>query len=234
MPESYRPLFRHFADWVLGYLFRILMRIEVVGAENVPSSGPFIVMMNHIFFLDPVLIGVFCPRTIIIMSKIENYDHPLLAAVQRLYGTFPVHRGQLDLQAIRRSLAVLESGTGLLIAPEGTRSRSRTLQPGREGAMSIAWRADVPIVPVAVTGQERLWSSLKRLGRTSVRLVFGEPFELSSAPGLSRRQQLRSMTDEAMYRLSALLPPDYRGVYADVQGARCQFTVTISSDTDRR
>ena len=121
-------MFRRLADFVLGIVARLLFKLEIVGAENVPARGPFIAMMNHIYFVDPVLVGVVAPRLIIIMSKIENYNILLLRPFLHLYGCFPVRRGELDMAAIRTSLHVLEEGHGLLMAPEGTRSPTKSLR----------------------------------------------------------------------------------------------------------
>ena len=220
-------MFRRIASFVLGVVFRIVFRLDVTGVHNVPQHGPFIVMMNHIYFVDPVLVATLAPRNIVIMSKIENYQNPLLALVLHLYGTFPVRRGELDMTAIRTSLLLLEEGKGLLMAPEGTRSKTRTLQEGRDGMAWLALRSNAPIVPVALSGQEYLGHNLRRLRRTPLRVVFGEPFRFRPVQALQHpfaalktpRQQLRRMTQEAMYRLATLLPPDYRGVYSDLEKA---------------
>jgi len=218
-------LFRRLADFVLGIVARLLFKLEVVGAENVPAQGPFIAMMNHIYFADPVLVGVLAPRLIIIMSKIENYHNPLLRPLLHLYRCFPVRRGELDMRAIRTSLRVLEKGLGLLMAPEGTRSRTKTLQEGRDGMAWLSVRANAPVVPVALSGQEHLGRNLRRLRRTPLRVVFGEPFCFRLVEGIPRREQMKRMTSEAMYRLAALLPPAYRGVYSDLEKATSQFIV---------
>jgi 1-acyl-sn-glycerol-3-phosphate acyltransferase len=223
-------VFHRFANWVLNILFHIAFRLEIVGAGNVPRQGAFIAMMNHIYFVDPVLVGVLAPRHIVIMSKIENYRNPVLALVMKLYGCFPVHRGELDLAAIRTSLQVLEGGDGLLMAPEGTRSKTRTLQEGRNGMAWLALRSNSPIVPVALSGQEYLGHNLMRLRRTPLRVVFGEPFLFRPLEGVSQRQQLHAMTDEAMYRLAALLPPSYRGVYGDLQKAISRHLAPFRAD----
>ena len=182
-------------------------------------------MMNHIYAIDPVLVGVLAPRLIVIMSKIENYNILLLRPFLHLYGCFPVHRGELDMTAIRTSLHVLEQGLGLLMAPEGTRSRTHTLQEGLAGMTFLALRSNAAVVPVALSGQEQLGHNLIRLRRTPLRVVFGEPFCFRLVEGIPRREQMRLMTTEAMYRLSALLPPKYRGVYSDLDNATSQFIV---------
>lgn len=218
-------MFRRLADFVLGIVARLLFRLEIEGADNVPADGPFLAMMNHIYFIDPVLVGVLAPRLIIIMSKIENYSNLLLRPFLHLYGCFPVRRGELDMRAIRTSLRVLGQGYGLLMAPEGTRSPTKTLQEAHDGMTLLALRSNAPIVPVALSGQEHLGHNLTRLRRTPLRVVFGEPFCFRPVPGIRHREQMRRMTAEAMYRLAALLPPGYRGVYSDLENATSQFIV---------
>jgi 1-acyl-sn-glycerol-3-phosphate acyltransferase len=226
-------MFRRIANFVLGVLFHIVFRLDITGIQNIPKQGPFIAMMNHIYFIDPILVATLTPRNIVIMSKIENYHNPLLALVMHLYGTFPVHRGELDMTAIRTSLRIMEEGHGLLMAPEGTRSKTRTLQEGRDGMVWLAVRSQAPVVPVALSGQEYLGHNLRRLRRTPLRVVFGEPFCFRSAPDLqhpvtapkSPREQLRRMTQEAMYALAKLLPPAYRGVYSALEKATADTIV---------
>jgi 1-acyl-sn-glycerol-3-phosphate acyltransferase len=194
-------------------------------------------MMNHIYFIDPILVATLAPRNIVIMSKIENYQNPLLALVMHLYGTFPVHRGELDMRAIRTSLRIMQEGHGLLMAPEGTRSKTRTLQEGRDGMAWLALRSQAPSVPVALSGQEYLGHNLRRLRRTPLRVVFGEPFCFRSMPdpddpaagAKAPREQLRRMTQEAMYALAKLLPPAYRGVYSGLEKATADTMVPYRS-----
>lgn len=220
-------MFRRIANFVLKVVSHILFKLDITGTQNVPTQGPFIAMMNHIYFIDPILVATLAPRYIVIMSKIENYQNPLLALVMHLYGTFPVRRGELDMAAIRTSLRMLEEGHGLLMAPEGTRSRTRTLQEGRDGMAWLALRSQAPIVPVALSGQEFLGHNLRRLRRTPLRIVFGEPFYFRSGSALQHpsaapktpREELHRMTQEAMYALARLLPPAYRGVYSDLEKA---------------
>jgi len=215
--------FRKVANPILRVVFHLLYDLEVSGREHVPKQGPFILAMNHIYFVDPVLEAVLSPRHVVIMSKIENYGNPLQAALLHLYDTFPVHRGELDLTSIRTSLEVLQEGHGLLIAPEGTRSRVGQLQPGLDGMVWLALKSGTPIVLVAHSGQEQLGHCLRRLRRAPVRVAFGEPFRVVAPAGKATREQMNQMTQEAMYRLAALLPERYRGVYADLDRATSSF-----------
>jgi len=86
---------RRFCNSVVRVLARILLKLEVVGLENVPLEGPLILAMTHTNFLDPALAGAVTPREVVIMSKIENFRHPFLGIIVRLYGAFPVRRGEV-------------------------------------------------------------------------------------------------------------------------------------------
>jgi 1-acyl-sn-glycerol-3-phosphate acyltransferase len=210
---------RRFCNFVLRILFRILLKLEIVGLENVPSEGPLILAMTHTNFLDPALAGGVMPREVVMMSKAENFWHPILGILVRLYGAFPVHRGEVDRQAICRSLEVLNSGEVLLMAPEGTRSGHGRLQKGHDGMTFIALRADAPILPMAIMGGEHFWANLPKLRRTPIKIIIGNVFRFFPGQGRVRRAIISKMTEEAMYQLASLLPTERRGVYSDFASA---------------
>jgi len=197
----------------------ILLDYEVVGLENVPRKGPLIVAINHMNFLDPVIATVFIPRDIVSMAKAELFGSPVVGLVFRLYGAFPVRRGEIDRTALRKAMAALKEEKALLMAPEGTRGGDWRLMKARDGVAYVALQASVPILPVAISGSERFWKELARLRRTKTRVVVGEPFVLLPREGRVSREQLSEMTTEAMYRLATLLPPEYRGIYGDLETA---------------
>ena len=210
---------RRLSNSVVRILAKILLKLEVVGLENVPPEGPLILAITHTNFLDPALAGGVMPRELVIMSKTENFRHPLFGIIARLYGAFPVRRGKVDRQAIRRSLEVLADGEALLMAPEGTRSGHGRLQKGHDGMTFIALRADAPILPMAIIGGERFWASLTRLRRTPVKIVIGKTFRFSSGQRRPGREIMSKMTEEGMYQLASLLPPERRGVYSNLDSA---------------
>ena len=214
--------FQRFAKVVLRLLSRLLLRMEISGLEHVPLRGRLIIMMNHVHFLDPFVVSAFIPRDMGIMSKVENFV-PVLGYLVKWYGSFPVRRGEFDMAAIRSSLACLEAERGLLLAPEGTRSRTGGLQQAFDGLALVATRADAPILPVAIYGHERFLDNLGRLRRTAFHMVIGQPFQLVSPQTAERgngqrRAQLQQMTRAAMYELARWLPESYRGIYADPEG----------------
>jgi len=214
---------RRFCNSALRFLFKILLKLEVVGLENVPPEGPLILMITHTNFLDPLLAGAFMPREVVMMSKVENFWHPIMGILVRLYGAFPVHRGEVDRRAIYRSLEVLENSEVLLMAPEGTRSGHGRLQKGHDGMTFIALRADAPILPMAIIGGEHFWANLPKLRRTPVKIVIGQVFRFSPGQGRVRRATMSKMTQEAMYQLASLLPPERRGVYSDLDSATEEY-----------
>jgi 1-acyl-sn-glycerol-3-phosphate acyltransferase len=222
--------YRH-AEWetrrnILRFLikrigFNLLAKLDrVEGIENVPFSGPAILMINHIAFIDPIVVLHVLPRNIVPLAKIEVYDYPLVGIFPRLWGVIPVRREEFDRRAVQQVLEVLKAGEIVLVAPEGTRASQ--LSQGREGVAYLASRSRAPIIPVAVEGTVG-FPALRFISpawRTpGARIRFGPAFRFR--PELSRpdREQLRLMTDEAMYILASLLPEKRRGYYGDLSKA---------------
>lgn len=199
-------------------LVRMLTRLEVEGFERVPKEGAYIATGNHLGFLDPILVYYLLDRQDIIMLVAEKYRRYALARwlVKSVDAIF-VERFSADFAVMREVLSRLRAGGVLIIAPEGTRSKSGGLQAGRSGAAYLAAKAQVPVLPVAVIGSEdyRLIASLKRLRRVPITIKIGEAFSLPPLPPVDREAALQRYSDEIMCRIAALLPPEYRGVYAD-------------------
>ena len=206
---------------LLRGLMKLLLRFEVSHAENIPSAGPLVVIINHIAWLDPVMVLGGFSRVVIPMAKRESFDWFLVGPMIKMYGAIPVRRGQADVDAIKSALKILKACGAVLLAPEGTRSQDHQLQRGKEGAAMIALRSEAVIVPVGVTGTHEVAAHWKRLKRSPVRLSVGKPFRLRSLPGKgrSRRSGLDAATHEMMVRLARQLPAEFRGVYRNLGDA---------------
>jgi 1-acyl-sn-glycerol-3-phosphate acyltransferase len=193
---------------------KITTRAEVIGRDNIPSNPPYLLATNHLSAFDiPLLSSVF-PHAVRALAAIEHRSNPLYAPILEASGAIWVRRGEVDRHALRESLAVLERGEVLGVAPEGTRAdESHALQEGKAGAAYVATRADVPIVPVGIAGTEKIKSGLVRLRRPRVRVAIGEPFRLPES-GHVRSEKLHEFTEIIMRRIAELLPEQYRGVYA--------------------
>ncbi len=225
--------FQRFANRVLRFLMALLLDYEVEGLERLPVEGPVIVVQNHMISIDTVIAAALVDREIMGMSKAENYRNPVVGFFFTLYGTFPVLRGEVDRKALRTALRVLKEGKVLAAAPEGTRSKTNTLQKGKDGLSYIAVRAGAPIVPVGIWGQEKFWKQLSRLRRTKVGITFGYPFIFEPGPGKLTREQLTQMTHEMMYRIAALLPEEYRGYYSDLSAATEEYVTAYDGRRTR-
>ena len=217
-------VFHRLLDKVLKLLFWILLQYEVRGLENVPLGGPVLVIVNHINFLDAVVAAVILPRDTYLMTKVETFKAPVFNWVIWWYGVFSVRRGEVDRRALRQALKVLRGGGVLLIAPEGTRSGDGLMQQARNGIAYMATKADVPILPVAVWGVEDFWRRFPGLRKTKVTMRVGEPFTFQTKERPPSRTVLTQMTTEAMFRLAALLPPEYRGHYSNEPPASWEHT----------
>ncbi len=217
---------RRFLRFLLRTLGTRLFRVERVdGLENFPRQGPAVLMMNHIAFVDPVVMVHICPRLIVPMAKIEVYEYPLVGIFPRLWGVIPVRRGEVDRAAVRTALQVLKAGEVLLVAPEGTRNPQ--MQRGLVGVAYLASRADVPVIPVAIQNTEGFPSLpfLPRWKAPGAHITFGRPFRYRVEYRRASREDLRRMTDEAMYVLAGMLPEKHRGVYGDLAQHAARETI---------
>ena len=199
-------------------------RFSISGLEHVPQTGPLVLVINHIAFLDPIMVFGSFPRRAIPLAKIEAFDSGIWSFLMKVYGTIPVRRGEVDMSAIKAALRILKNGGVILVAPEGTRSENQQLQPGKDGATILALRSGAPIVPIGVTGTHEIMAHFKRLKRPPIHLSVGHPCYLQpQSSGRPSREEISAMTNEIMYRLAAQLPPEYRGVYCDVDEFTFQF-----------
>jgi 1-acyl-sn-glycerol-3-phosphate acyltransferase len=212
MKESTHKIFRFFVRLILG----IISRVEVSGFENLPSGG-FVIAANHIGRLDAALAYYVLDRPDIIMVVAEKYEkYAIFRWLVKLTNGMFVDRYNSDIHAIRETLRRLQQGQVCTITPEGTRSKSGNLIEGKPGGTYLAWKAGVPVVPVALTGTEDavVVQRLKHLKRLDIRIVAGESFILPPVKGKDRDSAMTQYTDEVMCRIAALLPPERRGIYA--------------------
>ena len=211
--EHRRRTLRFLLKWIGFTTLAKLSGVE--GLENIPALGPAILMINHIAFIDSIVALHVVPRNIVPLAKIEVYNYPVIGWLPKLYGVIPVRREDVDRRAVQQCLEVLKAGEIILVAPEGTRGTE--LRQGKEGVAFLSVRSGAPIVPVAIEGTPgfpalRFTRSWRGPG---AQVRFGQPFHFRPELRNARHEQLRQMTDEAMYVLAAMLPPQRRGVYGD-------------------
>lgn len=206
-------------------LVRLIAGVRLQHVERVPESGGILVVANHMHNADPVLLNAAYPRPLHFMAKKEVFTNPILRFFLRAGGAFPVDRGKSDRAAVRRAQATLAAGVALGMFPEGTRSAARSLQKAHSGAGMMALLNGVPVQPVAITGTERLPlnGSKGKLaagmvtpdpGHKGIRILFGEPFVIPRQID-GRKVTTDEATEIIMIEIARLLPPPYRGVYAE-------------------
>ncbi|MGH2587591.1 MAG: lysophospholipid acyltransferase family protein [Dehalococcoidia bacterium] len=207
--------------WIFG-------RYKVTGKERVPADGPLIVVANHLNNADPPLLGASIPRRIHFMAKQELFDSRGGIFV-RWFGSFPVRRFEADLAALRQAQSILKEGGVIGMFPGGHRSDGGGMGPPHPGTALIALRTGVPLLPVGITGTEAIRTAKVLLQKPPIRVVIGEPFVLPADRRITA-EQVRAGTEEIMRRIAALLPPRYRGVYAQERDTSAAATANGTSD----
>ena len=199
-------------------------KVDVCGLENVPRQGPACLMINHVSYLDPIVVTASIPfRYTISLSKAENFSIPIAGWFLRQWGHYPIHRGEIDRKALLQTIELLKSGQLVLMAPEGTRHPAG-MQRAKEGLAYIATKADAVIVPAAICGAEDWRRRLKRFRRAYAKVVFGKAFRFRS-DGRQRvaRSELSEMITQAMHQLALAIPDEHahlRGYYSDIESAK--------------
>ena len=203
----------------LKYLLRLILlpflRMETQDMDALKPDGALIIYFNHTNWVDPLVAAAVFDRDVVLLGKHELFRNPIVRLVLQAYGVIPVRRQDSDLRAFRQALAVLQRGQALVVAPEGTRSHTGTLQQAKAGLVHLALRSQALIQPVAILGCRAIRTNLPRLKRTTVLVKVGKAYRPRPARTRPSHEEMRRLTDEAMCRLAALMPPELRGVYGD-------------------
>lgn len=211
-----------FADWtasqrlllaIATVLSRMLTRMDVQGDDRLPREGAVVIAVNHLHILDALWAFVVIPRRAVFLVASEFRNRPVVGQLLRLGDSIFVERGAGDYEAARRVVDVLRGGAAVGIAPEGKLSTTGGLIRGQPGFARIAADAGAPVVPLAMSGQERLWRSWSRFRRVPIRARFG--VAIPPPPRQTTARGLEEYSDRVMRALAAELPPEYRGVYRD-------------------
>jgi 1-acyl-sn-glycerol-3-phosphate acyltransferase len=201
------------ARFILRPLFLLAFRPTVKGRENVPAAGAFIIASNHLSFIDSMAIPLMAPRRVGYLAKAEYFTGTGLRgwATRTLFtalGALPVERQthRAAQEALDTAMSVLRTGGGFGIYPEGTRSRDGRLARGKTGVAWLALTADCPVVPVGITGTDRIQpigASWPRPHRFTV--TFGEPLTFPEYRGQAGKNRARrEVTDTIMTKVAEL------------------------------
>ncbi len=179
-----------------GFLF-FVFRIKTRGTENVIKSGGAILAANHRSNWDPVLLAVSCPRQLKFMAKAELFKFKPFAALIKSFGAFPIQRGKGDIGAVKAALTILKNQDCMLIFPEGKRVIDESIIEAKPGAVMIATRSEVPIIPAYISGKIK-WMS-------KITITFGEPVSYEEYQGEKPDiDTLQKLTNNLMDTIRAL------------------------------
>ncbi len=199
-------------------LFHLMGRIQIKGLENIPPKGAYMIAANHISIYEPPLVLAFWPCAPEVIAAVEIKERRFQELLVRLYGAIRVHRGEYDREVISRALAALCSGRSMVVFPEGGRSHAPGLRRALPGAAYLIEKTGAPVVPVGIVGTTDDFLQ-RALGgkRPNLEIRIGRPFVLPAVTGKgeARRLSRQRNTDLIMDHIAAVLPPEYRGVYAE-------------------
>ncbi|MGH2484962.1 MAG: lysophospholipid acyltransferase family protein, partial [Ktedonobacterales bacterium] len=212
---------------IIRALCRILvflqMRLHVRNAARVPTTGPVLVVSNHLGSTDPLTIAVDIPRQLRIVAKAELFDWPFIGWLARRGDVIPIRRGESDRDALRTVLDALYADQCALVFPEGGYRQPpevASMLPVKPGAAWLALKTGATVVPVGIWGTEYVWSRARGWRfwhRPRVHVAFGEPYLPVPPRGVSTKAATTAVAEEMARRIAELLPEDYRGFYGDVR-----------------
>ncbi|HLO13505.1 MAG TPA: lysophospholipid acyltransferase family protein [Anaerolineales bacterium] len=209
---------RNIIRWLIRRIFNLIADVKVTGYEYLPREESFVIATNHLGIVDVPIAFYALDRWDMFVLIGEKWKKVgLFRWVGKHFNFIFIDRFNPDIKALRKVISLMEENNILVIAPEGTRSRTGALIEAKPGVSYLATKLNRPILPVAITGTEdkNLLGNLKRLRRSYVTITAGPAFILPPLPRENRDEALKRYTDEIMCRIAALLPEKYRGVYAN-------------------
>jgi 1-acyl-sn-glycerol-3-phosphate acyltransferase len=209
---------RSFILFVIRLLVPLIAKVKISGWKYLPSSGSFVIAVNHRGFMDTVIAFSALNRTDLFILVGEKWGEiGLFKWVSKYLNIIFIDRFNPDLKTMREIMRRMREGQILVIAPEGTRSKTDGLIEGKPGVSFLAAKSGYPIIPVAITGTEDrvILGNIKHFKRSVVTVTGGPTFSLPPLSSKNRDETLLEYTDEIMCRIAQLLPENKRGVYAD-------------------
>jgi 1-acyl-sn-glycerol-3-phosphate acyltransferase len=215
-PYPRRRIVRTVLKGLINAAFKSLSEIEVVGQENLPKSGPLLVVGNHFSFLDPVAVIHIMPWQLEFIGGAQAPNAPAAVGwIRNIWQTLPVRRGTASRETLIKAQEVLNQGGVLGIFPEGG-SWASVLRPARPGAAFLAARTGAPILPIGLDGFTTFFNRVRRGKRAHARVHIGKifgPFNLD-ARNRADRTRLENVGREIMEHIAELLPEERRGFFS--------------------
>ncbi len=185
---------------VVRFIMYFVFRLDFYGQDNIPSEGGVIIAYNHRSNWDPVIAGLSSVRPLTFMAKEELFKNPVFAWLIKKLGAFPIHRGRGDIGAIKTALTILKQGKCMLMFPEGRRIKDGKKVKAKAGAVLIAQRAQVKIIPARILGE------YKWMHRITV--IYGQPISLEEYYGkVLEQDKVQELADGVLDTIRELQVP---------------------------
>ena len=190
-----------FLYFLVSITLGLLFRVKSVGRSNIPA-GPAVFCAAHSGMSDPFLLCLAAKRKnhMHMMAKIELFKNPILRRLISAAGTFPIDRSKTDITAIKTALSLLKQGEKIVIFPEGTRADEDFAVAAKAGAVRIAEKAGVPIVPVYIPRKKSIWRR--------VPIVIGKPFYINPEKQKLPPEAYDGLAESLMQSIYALKPKE--------------------------
>lgn len=184
-------------------MFTLFNRLEIIGAENIPTSGPVLLVANHISNWDPPVLGSASNRQVCFLAKEELFKIPVLNFLLPAWGAVPLKRGRGDREAISKSMEILTNGKVLGIFIEGTRNRENPDKLGKlhPGPAMFALKNNAPVVPTLLLNTQTIGKGFKK-----VKVIFGKPILLTHDPTLEKKELYAKATQQIADAIENLRP----------------------------
>ena len=195
--------FYRFARFIINLLCRVFWRVRVTGRENIPLSGAFVLAPVHRSNIDTMLACTVTPRRMRYMGKDSLWKNSVTGWLFSALGGFPVTRGTADREALRRCVYVLQSGQPLVMFPEGVRKSGASVEKLFDGAVYVAIKANVPIIPVGIGGSELAMQKGSKMVRpVRCAMVIGKPIDVGTSDGTrTARSSVKTISEELQLSL---------------------------------
>jgi len=199
-------LFYRFAQLLSWLYFKFFHRLEVIGADNIPSKGPFILASNHQSYFDPPALGCKLPRNLYYFARDTLFFWPLGFLIRNL-NSIPVNRSQLDIATLKRVLKILQQGDPLLVFPEGTRSPDGKIHSGKKGIGLLLAKSQSDVLPARVSGGNEVLGKgmlIPRIGRKLV-VSYGPIIKFETLdPGKSDPLRYETIANRVLEEISKI------------------------------
>lgn len=193
-------------SWIVKMSLGVGWSLRTTGRENIPETGPVLLLANHQSYLDPPAIGSSINRHVAYLARKQLFANPAFGFLIRVLNAVPVDQEGIAKEGLKGILAKLQQGWPVLVFPEGSRSYDGQMQPFKPGVLLLVKRVQCPIVPIGVAGAFAAFPRYNKFPHPSplflpatdrcVGVAFGPPRDPATLADLPREKMLSLLSDD--------------------------------------